>query len=82
MLLQFFTAPLTNRLPPAYASGYANIATGCEPERLQATTEFFATKKAEGFERSFTRVSEQVRDCIDTREREMARVSAYLNRGQ
>jgi len=73
---------LTKRLPPAFAGGYAAMAAGCELERLQATTEFFATKKAEGFERSFTRVSEQVRDCIDTREREMARVSAYLNRGK
>lgn len=75
-------AEFAKRLPPQFLSRLAFAAGGCEPARLRAASEFFAARKVEGTDRALARVTEQVNECASLRERELARVSAYLRRGQ
>ena len=70
---------LAKRLPPAFLAFMPQVANGCEPARLKAAREFFATRKVEGMDRSFNRVSEQVNECVALRERELAHVNEYLS---
>ena len=71
---------LSKRLPPAFLAFMPQVAAGCEPARLKAAREFFATRKVEGMDRSFSRVTEQVNECVALRERELAHVNEYFNR--
>jgi len=69
---------LMKRLPPAFASGMAGIAAGCEPERVARAREFFTAKKIPGVERRLEQVEEQVSQCAALKAREMRAVSEFL----
>ncbi len=71
---------IMKRIPPMFASSMAFIGGGCEPERVARTREFMTVKKIEGAERQLARVTEQVSECATLRAREMASVSAYLQK--
>jgi hypothetical protein len=70
---------IMKRLPPAFAGGMPQIASGCEPARVTRAREFFKTHKIEGTERALMRVEEQVNECAALKAREMVAVSAYLS---
>jgi alanyl aminopeptidase len=69
---------IMRRLPPAFAGAMAQIAGGCEPERIDKARAFFAEKKVAGTERGLARVSEQVNECAALRKRDMAVIQGYL----
>ena len=69
---------LMKRLPPAFASGMAGIASGCEPERVARAREFLAAKKIPGVERRLAQVEEQVNQCAALRAREMQSITEFL----
>ena len=71
---------LAKRMPPAFTAGLPFFASGCEPARVEKAREFFATRKAEGTERTMARVAEQVNECAALRERELAAVTDYLRK--
>ena len=70
------------RIPPMYAAFMPLNAGGCSAERLAEGKEFFAdpAHQPPGYEKELARVSEMVGNCLELREREGARVKAYLMR--
>jgi len=70
------------RIPPPRLISLPRIAAGgCDAERLEAARAFFAEENHQvpGTVEAFAKVSDQVRDCVDLRQREGAAVAAYLN---
>ncbi len=68
------------KMPPLFAAFLPYSAGGCSRERLAKAEAFFGdpSRKVAGTEESLAKVSDQVNDCASLREREGARVSAYL----
>ena len=67
-------------IPPEILPMLPFIAGGCSEERLVAAREFFSAPENtfEGADRSLTKVTDQVEDCVNLRRREGAAVAAYL----
>ena len=57
------------------------FAGGCSAERLAAARQFFAEPghSVDGTDNHLAKVSDQVMDCVNLREREGAAVADYLN---
>ena len=73
---------LAKRLPPNSVGRLPAAASGCEEERLKAADEFFASRKGEGTDRTLLGLAESVRVCVDMRQRELKRVTSYLEKGR
>jgi alanyl aminopeptidase len=69
---------ILGRMPPLFHSALANVALGCERERVAQAREVFAARKVEGVEQELAKVDERVEECVALREREAASVGAYL----
>jgi alanyl aminopeptidase len=69
------------RIPPVYLSYMPMLATGCSAPRLAKAETFFGQKKnqASGTLAQLAKTSDQVNDCVSLRDREGAKVAAYLN---
>jgi alanyl aminopeptidase len=72
---------ITSAIPPAYAAYMPMFAGGCSSERLAAARKFFAEPEhnVDGTDAQLSKVSDQVMDCVNLREREGAAVADYLN---
>jgi alanyl aminopeptidase len=69
---------ILGRVPPLFHASLANVATGCERERVEQAQRMFAAQKVEGAEGELAKVGEQVEECVALRSRESAAVGAYL----
>lgn len=71
---------LAARVPPEFTSYFPYFVSGCSEQRLEAARKFFAdpAHQVDGTEASLTKVSDQISDCVNLREREGAAVAAYL----
>jgi alanyl aminopeptidase len=72
---------ISTRVPPIFLSYMPYFASGCSEERLAAARRFFARPEnsVDGTENNMAKVTDQVTDCVNLREREGAAVAAYLN---
>jgi len=75
-------ATLLARIPPMYGAFMPVYAGGCSAERLEEGKKFFADPDHQppGYAKELARIAEGVGNCLDLREREGARVKAYLTR--
>ncbi len=73
-------AALAARVPPEFTSYFPYFVSGCSEQRMEAAQKFFADPEhqVEGTGASMAKVSEQISDCVNLREREGASVAAYL----
>jgi cytosol alanyl aminopeptidase len=73
-------ALLKTRLPEPVLAFMPQFATGCSEARLERARRFFAQPghAVPGTDRELAKVTEAVRDCTRLRQREGARVAAYL----
>jgi hypothetical protein len=73
---------LTSKFPAVIASYMPYFAGGCSNERLAAAQRFFASPEhnVEGTVDNMVKVTEQVTDCVNLREREGAAVAEFLSR--
>ena len=71
---------LAKRLPPPAMRFMPMMGSGCSAERLAATEAFFTdpARAMPGIEKTLERVRDNVRNCLSLRERESARVTAYM----
>jgi hypothetical protein len=71
---------LAQRLPPPALRFMPLMGSGCSEERLAATRAFFTDpqRAIPGVEKTLERVSDNVRTCRSLRDREGARVTAYM----
>lgn len=71
---------LAQRLPPPALRFMPLMGSGCSEERLAATRAFFGDpqRAIPGVEKTLERVSDNVRTCLSLRDREGARVTAYM----
>ncbi|HWO56451.1 MAG TPA: M1 family metallopeptidase [bacterium] len=71
---------ITAKLPPLIVPFLPYIAEGCSRDRLAAARTFFSdpSRIMAGTEESLAKITDQVNDCAGLREREGAKVSAYL----
>jgi alanyl aminopeptidase len=71
---------LSSGLPVEFQAYFPLMVGGCEQQRLDAATKFFAepAHRVDGTERNMEKVSSQITDCLNLREREGKAVSAYL----
>ena len=62
------------KLPRPYLVYLPHFASGCSRQRLEAAQHFFAQPEhaPQGTERELAKVSDQVLDCMDLREHELA----------
>lgn len=69
------------KVPPQFKAFFPSFAGGCSTERLEAAREFFAEEEhqAPGLEVRLAKVSDQVTDCVNLREREGEAVATYLS---
>jgi alanyl aminopeptidase len=76
--------PLMKRIPPMYGAFMPLYAGGCSSVRLEQAKEFFADPEhaPPGAAKELARMSEGVEDCLGLREREGARVKAFLTSGR
>jgi alanyl aminopeptidase len=72
---------VADRMPPLFRPYLTNFADGCDIERLQRAKAFFAepAHHVDGTDRQLGKVEAAVRDCVSLREREGAKVKAYLH---
>jgi alanyl aminopeptidase len=68
------------KLPPVFARYMVNAANGCSLEKLETGRSFFfdPKRKVPGSEHEFAQVEDAVKDCAGLRQREGAKVAAYL----
>ncbi|HYM82145.1 MAG TPA: M1 family metallopeptidase [Candidatus Limnocylindria bacterium] len=68
------------KLPPAYWPFLVNAAGGCSLERLELGRTFYLAPehKVEGTQRQYDQLRDAVQSCASLREREGAKVTAYL----
>ncbi len=68
------------RIPPPALRFMPMIGSGCSEARLAATKEFFSDPRraVPGVEKTLGRVSDNVHTCISLRDREGARVTAFM----
>lgn len=73
---------ITAMIPPMFASYLPFMAGGCSRERLAKAQEYFSdpARSVPGTEETLAKVSDQVNDCAGLRDREGAKVAAYLKR--
>lgn len=73
---------IKTRIPKTSLPGMAHWGGGCSLERLAKAREFFTheSRKQEETELILNRVSAQVNDCVNLREREGASVANYLKK--
>ncbi|HET9317791.1 MAG TPA: M1 family metallopeptidase, partial [Vicinamibacteria bacterium] len=69
---------ILGRMPPLFHAALANVAAGCERERVQQAREMFAARKVEGADQELAKVGERVEECVALRAREAASVGGYL----
>ena len=71
---------LATRIPPPALRFMPMMGGGCSEERLTATKAFFSdpARAVPGVEKTLERVSDNVHNCISLRDREGARVTAYM----
>ena len=72
---------ILERMPPLFHASLANVALGCERERVEQAQRLFAAGKVQGADLELAKVGERVEECVALRTREAASVGAYL-RGQ
>jgi len=67
-------------LPVEFQSYFPYYVGGCEQQRLDAARKFFAepAHRVDGTDRTLEKVSVQISDCLNLREREGKSVAAYL----
>ena len=72
---------LAARVPPEFASYFPYFVSGCSEQRLEAARKFFAdpAHQVDGTEATMEKVSDQILDCVNLREREGQAVAAYLH---
>jgi len=75
-------AVITSRIPEQMQAYLPYFASGCSRERLDAARAFFEQPghNVPGTMRTFAKVSDQVLDCVNLRDREGAHVAAFLNK--
>jgi aminopeptidase N len=71
---------ILKRLPPPYHPSLANLAGGCESERLAPARALFAEHKVAAAEEELAKVTEQVDECLALRTREAPAVRVYLSK--
>jgi alanyl aminopeptidase len=73
-------ATLAGRVPPEFTSYFPFFVSGCSEQRLEAARKFFAQPdhQVDGTEANLAKVSDQISDCVNLREREGPSVAAYL----
>ncbi|MEP7027768.1 MAG: M1 family aminopeptidase [Candidatus Eisenbacteria bacterium] len=73
---------ILKRVPPMYGAFLPRYADGCSPSRLAEADAFFAEPghAPPGAAKELAKVAEGVEDCIGLREREGARVQAFLTK--
>ena len=71
---------LASRVPPEFAAYFPYYAGGCSEQRLEAAKKFFAqpAHRVDGTDENLAKLSEQINDCVNLREREGAAVASYL----
>ena len=69
------------RIPPPRTGSLPRMAGGCEAERVEAARLFFSEpdRMLPGTEESLARLADQVKDCVELRQREGGPVAGYLN---
>lgn len=82
-MFQWMTAhydQLAQRLPPPAMRFMPMMGSGCSAERLAATEAFFGdpVRAMPGIDKMLERVRDNVNGCLSLRERESARVTAYM----
>jgi alanyl aminopeptidase len=72
---------LAARVPEEFTSYFPYFVSGCSEQRLEAARKFFAepAHQVDGTEANLAKVSEQISDCVNLREREGKAVAAYLH---
>jgi len=67
-------------LPVEFQSYFPYFVSGCEEERLEAAKKFFAepAHRVDGTDSNMAKVSEQITDCLNLRNREGKAVASYL----
>jgi alanyl aminopeptidase len=73
---------LSAAIPPGFRPGLANLAGGCEPERVARADAFFRDKDVAGVDKELAKVREQVGECVALRSREAEAIGAYLSGGR
>ncbi|HET6349655.1 MAG TPA: M1 family aminopeptidase [Candidatus Krumholzibacteria bacterium] len=71
---------LASGLPVEFRAYFPFMVSGCEQQRLDAAKKFFAepAHQVDGTERNLEKVSSQISDCLNLREREGKAVATYL----
>ncbi|HEU4365279.1 MAG TPA: M1 family aminopeptidase, partial [Candidatus Krumholzibacteria bacterium] len=71
---------LASRVPPEFTSYFPYFVTGCSEQRLEAARKFFGdpAHQVDGTGANLAKVSDQISDCVNLREREGQAVEAYL----
>ena len=71
---------LAPRMPGEFLSYLPYFVSGCSEQRLQAARKFFAVPahNVDGTDANLAKVSDQITDCLNLREREGKAVAGYL----
>ena len=71
---------LAPRMPGEFLSYLPYFVSGCSEQRLQAARKFFAepAHNVDGTDANLAKVSDQITDCLNLREREGKAVAGYL----
>jgi alanyl aminopeptidase len=69
---------ILKRLPPPYHPSLANLAGGCESERIAPARALFTEHKVAAAAEELAKVTEQVDECLALRTREASGVRDYL----
>jgi alanyl aminopeptidase len=69
---------IVKRTPPPYHPALANLAGGCERERLEPARALFAEHQVAAAAEELAKVTEQVDECLALRTREAPAVRDYL----
>jgi alanyl aminopeptidase len=71
---------LAPRMPGEFLSYLPYFVSGCSEQRLQAARKFFAVPEhnVDGTDANLAKVSDQITDCLNLREREGKAVAGYL----
>jgi alanyl aminopeptidase len=71
---------LAGGLPTEFQALMPYMASGCEQQRLDAAKTFFQepAHRVDGTDATLAKVSEQISDCLNLRQREGAAVASYL----
>jgi len=71
---------LVKRIPTVFLAEAAQLAGGCEPERIARAKTFFAKHSVEGMQEALARVAEITDECAALRKREMKAVVAHMRK--